>query len=95
MRITIDDRWIEVRRWAEGKSLIMTRDEGIKDAIDNIREKCPGAVELLTDPDIEEVPEDREGLMMIIVDNAETAIIFELEEEKVGLAIWQGTDEAE
>ena len=95
MRITVDNRQIEIRDMGGGEVLVMTRDESIWDAAMAIKDEQPDAVKLLTEPDLEEAPEDMEGLKMAIMDKARVVVVIDLEAEKVGFAYWNENEDDE
>lgn len=64
MTITFGDRKLEIREWAPGKALLMTRDEGIKDAILEAMEHMPDAIEMLTEPDCVFSPEKDQRFLL-------------------------------
>ena len=93
MTITFGDRKLEIRDWAPGKALLMTRDEGIKDEILEAMEHMPDAIEMLTEPDCVFSPEDAEGLMLAVADREKVTVILELEDMKVGVALYEESEE--
>ena len=70
---------ITVRPWADGKKLLISKDEDIKSEMIQMRAEENGTVELLTDPDIRVVAEDMEGPMLVIADPKRLAIVYNLE----------------
>jgi hypothetical protein len=92
MIISIDGRELQTRPWGDDKTLLFTRDEGIKDAILRLREDHPAGVrlvELLTDPDMEPAPEDWKDTLMAVVDREACAVLINLSEEKIELAAYE------
>lgn len=94
MKITFGEKSIELRDWPGGKILLMTRNEQVKDAFVRITEEEPTIVELLTDPDAAS-PDDLEDVAAIIVDRKRAALVFDLDDQKIGVAVYTDMDEEE
>ena len=92
MKITFGEKSIELRDWPGGKMLLMTRNEQVKDAFERITEEEPGVVELLTDPDAAS-PDDLEDVAAIIVDRRRSALVFDLDNQRIGVAVYTDMDD--
>lgn len=90
MTIKIGDVKLEVREWAPGKALLMTRDEGLKKEITDMMEYAPDAIEMLTEPDCVYSPEDAEGLMLAVADRERIGLVMDFDDMKVRLGYYEG-----
>ena len=77
---------ITVRPWTDGKVLLMSADERVKDEMIWMRAEENGILELLTDPDLRVVSEDMEGPMMVVADPKRFVVTFDLEAERIAFA---------
>lgn len=85
MKITCGEQSIELRDWAEGKALLLTRDENVKEALLMVMEDDPDAAEPLTDdPD----PEDFEDVFAAVVNRQRVVIVFDLKKNRIGFAVY-------
>lgn len=92
MKITFGEKSIELRDWPGGKVLLMTRNEQVKDAFVRITEEEPNIVELLTDP-LSPSPDDLEDVAAIIVDRRRSALVFDLDDQRIGVAVYTDMDD--
>ena len=87
--IAYEGKKIIVRDWADGKVLLMSADDSVKENLVDVRKEYPDCVELLTDPDIPPVPEDLEGVMHAVVDPERVCLLIDFTGKNTGLTVVQ------
>lgn len=87
MTVSAGEQKVFVREWANGKKLLMSTDEDIKNVWLAINAVYPSAVELMIDPSNEVVYEDVEGVMSVIVDTENVEMFFSLQEQRIGFTV--------
>ncbi|MBR6030105.1 MAG: hypothetical protein IKP40_13560 [Clostridia bacterium] len=85
--ITYEGKKITVRDWADGKVLLMSADDSVKENLLDVRKESPDYVELLTDPDMTPVPEDAEDVMPVIVDPKHVCLLIDFSGRNTGFFI--------
>ncbi len=85
--ITYEGKKITVRGWADGKALLMSRDESVKKNLMELRVQYPECVQLLTDPDLDPAPEDLEGVMTAVIDPERVCLLIDFSGNNTGITV--------
>ena len=93
--VSAGEQKVFVREWTNGKIMLMSTDDAIKNLWLRLNALYPSVVELLIDPCIEIEYEDVEGAMPVIVDPESVEMIFSMKDRRIGFIVKEEDEDDE